>query len=165
MNVRKGFIVLSAILLTLCFTSCGGGGGSSGDGDENYEWGGMAPGYYVSEPYTEGDYSYTDAIFYYFFPEGEWDCGLVFFSSSGSPTVPRAVPDGKRYRIENDGLIHFKINPDYESVWWQPATIIEGVGFVQFSPFWNIDGRGNVTFTYRGDTPSTPSRTPVTESE
>lgn len=49
MNVRKGFIVLSAILLTLCFTSCGGGGGSSGDGDDDYEWGGMAPGYYVAE--------------------------------------------------------------------------------------------------------------------
>lgn len=49
MNVRKGFIVLSAILLTLCFTSCGGGGGSSGDGDDDYEWGGMAQGYYVAE--------------------------------------------------------------------------------------------------------------------
>ncbi|MBQ5450764.1 MAG: hypothetical protein IIT57_12080, partial [Treponema sp.] len=82
---------------------------------------------------------------------------------SEPPTVPRAVPDEKRYRIENDGLIHFKINPDYESVWWQPATIIEGVGFVQNDPF--TKAIGSVTFTYRGDTPSTPSRTPVTESE
>ena len=162
MNVRKGFIVLSAILLTLSFTSCGGGGGSSGDGDDNYEWGGMPQGYYVAEPYREGDYIYTDAIYYYFFPEGEWDCGLVFFSSSGSPTVPRAVPDGKRYRIENDGLIHFKWTND-ESVRFRPATIIEGVGFVQNDPF--TKAIGSVTFTYRGDTPSTPSRTPVTESK
>ncbi len=161
MNVRKGFIVLSAILLTLCFTSCGGGG-SSGDGDDDYEWGGMPQGYYVSEPYREGDYIYTDAIYYYFFPDGRFDCALVLFSSE-PPTVPRAVPDEKRYRIENDGLIHFKINPYYESVWFQPATIIEGGGFVQNDPF--TKAIGSVTFTYRGDTPSTPSRTPVTESE
>lgn len=161
MNVRKGFIVLSAILLTLSFTSCGGGGGSSGDGDDNYEWGGMAQGYYVSEPYTEGDYIYTDAIYYYFFPEGRFDCALVFFSSSGSPTVPRAVPDEKRYRIENDGLIHFKC-PN-ESVRFRPATIIEGGGFMQNDPF--AKAIGSVTFTYRGDTPPNPSRTPVTESE
>lgn len=161
MNVRKGFIVLSAILLTLSFTSCGGGGGSSGDGDDNYEWGGMAPGYYVSDPYTEGDYIYTDAIYYYFFPDGRFDCALVLFSSE-PPTVPRAVPDEKRYRIENDGLIHFKWTND-ESVRFRPATIIEGVGFVQNDPF--TKAIGSVTFTYRGDTPPNPSRTPVTESE
>lgn len=163
MNVRKGFIVLSAILLTLCFTSCGGGGGSSGDGDDNYEWGGMAPGYYVSEPYTEGDYSYTDAIFYYFFPDGKFDCGLVIFSEYGwPPTVPIPNPDEKRYRIENDGLIHFIII-DHEIVRYQPATIIEGSGFMQNAPF--AKAIGSVTFTYRGDTPPNPSRTPVTESE
>ena len=164
MNVRKGFIVLSAILLTLSFTSCGGGGGSSGDGDDDYEWGGMPQGYYVAEPYWEGDYIYTDAIYYYFFPEEKWDCSYAFFYENEllPSAVPGVFPDDKRYRIENDGLIHFKWTND-ESVRFRPATIIEGVGFVQNDPF--TKAIGSVTFTYRGDTPPNPSRTPVTESE
>ncbi|MBQ1591650.1 MAG: hypothetical protein II077_06390, partial [Treponema sp.] len=102
---------------------------------------------------------------YYLFSDGRYDLQYYSVDPGELPYVPE--PDGRQhwlYRIENDGLIHFRASARIDEDDWEPsATIIEGVGFVQNNPF--TKAIGSVTFTYRGDTPSTPSRTPVTESE